>query len=155
MRLKKELDSVLKLQSTIDTTDDAITRLADRFSKSTLESLERTQERLKDKVQQLYESLNIEESFPELQNIDLDFVRLLVLARDLKINIRKRAIGSFFEWDRLDQAAGGRNQAIGAHSLYSFCLYSLTSYDRNQDSPKHSRRDCQTEAGPSQSHSKV
>lgn len=60
-------------------------------------------------MQQLYESLNIEESFPELQNIDLDFVRLLVLARDLKINIRKRAIGSFFEWDRLDQVAGGRN----------------------------------------------
>jgi hypothetical protein len=132
-----------------------ITRLANRFSKSTLESLLRTQERLKDKVQQLYESLNIEESFPELHNIDLDFVRLLLLARDLKINIRKRAIGSFFEWDRLDQAAGGRNQAIGSLSLCSFCLYSLTSYDRNQDSPEHSRRDCQMEAGPSQSHSKV
>ncbi|EDR03522.1 uncharacterized protein LACBIDRAFT_331574 [Laccaria bicolor S238N-H82] len=49
-RLKKELDSVLKLQSTIDTTDDVITCLADRFSKSTLESLARTQERLKDKA---------------------------------------------------------------------------------------------------------
>ena len=68
-------------------TDDAITCIADRFSKSTLENLERTQEQLKDKVQQLYESLNIEESFPKLQNIDLNFVRLLVLARNLKINI--------------------------------------------------------------------
>lgn len=116
-RLKKELDSVLKLQSTIDTTDDAISRLADRFSKSTLESLNRTQERLKEKVEHLYSSLNIPESFPELEDIDLEFVRLLVLARDLKINIRKRAIGSFFEWDRLDQAAGGRQQAIGSREF--------------------------------------
>lgn len=29
------------------------------------------------------------------------------------MNIRKRAIGSFFEWDRLDQAIGGQNQALG------------------------------------------
>ena len=123
-RLKKELDSVLKLQSTIDTTDDAICRLADRFSKSTLESLNRTQERLKEKVEQLYSSLNIPDSFPELENVDLEFVRLLVLARDLKINIRKRAIRSFFEWDRLDQAAGGRQQAIG---LLSHCSFGVIS----------------------------
>lgn len=120
-RLKKELDAVLKLQTTIDTTDDAISRLADRFSKSTLDSLARTQDRLKDKVEQLYASLNIQESFPELEDIDLDFIKLLVLARDLKINIRKRAIGSFFEWDRLDQAAGGRQHAIGL----SFCMLDL------------------------------
>jgi len=125
-RLKKELDSVLKLQSTIDTTDDAISCLADRFSKSSLESLNRTQERLKEKVELLYSSLNIPDSFPELENIDLEFVRLLVLARDLKINIRKRAIGSFFEWDRLDQAAGGRQQAIGSLS-FLLCLI-LSTY---------------------------
>ncbi|EDQ98442.1 uncharacterized protein LACBIDRAFT_335960 [Laccaria bicolor S238N-H82] len=68
---------------------------------------------LKEKVEQLYASLNIQDSFPELKDIDLDFVKLLVLARDLKINIRKQAIGSFFEWDRLDQAAGGCQHAIG------------------------------------------
>ena len=122
-RLKKELDAVLKLQTTIDTTDDTISRLADRFSKSTLNSLARTQERLKEKVEQLYASLNIQESFPELEDIDLDFIKLLVLARDLKINIRKRAIGSFFEWDRLDQAAGGRQHAIGLFSCFGSMFY--------------------------------
>ena len=66
-------------------------------------------------MEQLYASLNIQESFPELEDIDLDFIKLLVLARDLKINIRKWAIGSFFEWDRLDQAAGGRQHAIGLY----------------------------------------
>jgi hypothetical protein len=64
-------------------------------------------------VEALYASLNVHESFPELQGMDLEFVRTLLMARDLKINIRKRAIGSFFEWDRLDQAAGGRDQTIG------------------------------------------
>ncbi|EDR02582.1 uncharacterized protein LACBIDRAFT_308182 [Laccaria bicolor S238N-H82] len=75
--------------------------------------LARTQECLKEKVEQPYASLNIQDSFPELEDIDLDFVKLLVLACDLKINIRKQAIGSFFEWDRLDQATGGHQHAIG------------------------------------------
>ncbi|EDQ99767.1 uncharacterized protein LACBIDRAFT_315251 [Laccaria bicolor S238N-H82] len=98
--LKKELDAVLKLQTTIDTTNDC----------------------LKEKVEQPYASLNIQDSFPELEDIDLDFVKLLVLARDLKINIRKRAIGSFFEWDLLDQATGGRQHAIGSF----WCVVSNT-----------------------------
>ncbi|KAM6496640.1 hypothetical protein JOM56_007113, partial [Amanita muscaria] len=61
----------------------------------------------------LYASLNIPEQFPNVQGLDLEFLRTLMMARDLKINIRKRAIGSFFEWDRLDQAVGGRQQALG------------------------------------------
>ena len=43
----------------------------------------------------------------------IDFVKLLLLARDPKINIRKRAIGAFFEFDKLDQAVGGRHQVLG------------------------------------------
>ena len=122
-RLKKELDTVLALQADLDAVDVAIqsTRLA--LSKANFQStaaslniltgLEKGQERLKEKVETLYMSLNVHESFPELDGIDLEFVRTLLMARDLKINIRKRAIGSFFEWDKLDQAVGGRDAAIG------------------------------------------
>lgn len=78
-----------------------------------LESLERTHGRLLEKVESLYTSLNVTKLFPELHGIDLEFVRTLLMARDLKINIRKRAIGSFFEWERLDQAVGGRAQPLG------------------------------------------
>jgi hypothetical protein len=78
-----------------------------------IRSLERTSSKLTEKVENLYASLNIQDSFPELHGVDLEFVRILLLARDLKINIRKRAIGSFFEWERLDQAVGGRNQTLG------------------------------------------
>ena len=82
-------------------------------SKESLLELRETQEKLKDKVEELYASLNVHDAFPELVDVDLEFVRTLLMARDLKINIRKRAIGSFFEWDKLDQATKGRHQLLG------------------------------------------
>lgn len=121
VRLKKELDTVLGLQVDLDTTDRTIQAAKSAIKKQhisdhtieALASLERTHERLMNKVEALYSSLNIGEKFPELKDIDLDSVRTLLLARDLKINIRKRAIGSFFEWDKLDQAVGGSQKALG------------------------------------------
>lgn len=41
-------------------------------------------------------------------------MRTLLLARDLKINIRKRAVGRFFEWDKLDRAVGGKDKALAS-----------------------------------------
>lgn len=88
-----------------------------------LESLERGHDRLMEKVEILYSSLNIHDKFPELKGIDLDFVRILLMARDLKINIRKRAIASFFEWDKLDRAVGGAQQALGNMSSPLLLLF--------------------------------
>jgi len=120
-RLRRELDTVLNLQGDLENIDRAIKAIRANIvsnagspdSFAMLKSLDRTYERLKDKVEGLYTSLNVQESFPELRGIDLQFVRTLIMARDLKISIRKRAIGSFFEWERLDQAVAGRNQALG------------------------------------------
>jgi hypothetical protein len=55
-----------------------------------LESLQRGHDRLMDKVETLFSWLNIQDRFPELDGVNL------------KMNIRKRAIASFFEWDKLD-----------------------------------------------------
>ncbi|KAG1775772.1 hypothetical protein EV702DRAFT_1198975 [Suillus placidus] len=120
-RLKKELDIVLALQSDLDASDRALqaTRAvvekgsATKETLDALDSLERSHDRLMNKVEVLYSSLNVHDRFPELQGVDLDFVQTLLMARDLKIDIRKRAIGSFFEWDKLDHAVGGANQALG------------------------------------------
>ncbi|KAG1836304.1 hypothetical protein F4604DRAFT_1886125 [Suillus subluteus] len=120
-RLKKELDVVLALQADLDALDRALqlTRTVVEKGSATeetldaLESLERSHDRLMNKVEALYSSLNVHDRFPELQGVDLNFVRTLLMVRDLKINIRKRAIGSFFEWDKLDRAVGGANQALG------------------------------------------
>ena len=78
-----------------------------------LDSLRKTHERAISKVEELYVSLNVTDALPEVKGLSLEFMRTLLMARDLKINIRKRAIGTFFEWDRLDRAAGGRDQPLG------------------------------------------
>ena len=65
------------------------------------------------KAKALYSSLNVHEQFLELTNVSLDFVQILLMAWDLKINIRKRAVGSFFEWDKLDCAVGGKDKPLG------------------------------------------
>ena len=127
MCLKKELDTVLALQVDIDITDHAIHAARVAIQKgvlsedtmAALDSLKQSHDHLLTKVDALYASLNVGEKFPELTGIQLDFVWILLLARDLKINIRKCAIGSFFEWDKLDRAVGGAHQALGMYCRYS------------------------------------
>ncbi|KAI9573733.1 hypothetical protein HD554DRAFT_2058285, partial [Boletus coccyginus] len=109
-RLKKELDAVLALQADIEMTDCAIHSARVAIQKgvlsedtaSALDSLEQSHDHLLMKVDALYASLNVGEKFPKLAGIQLDF-----------INIRKCAIGSFFKWDKLNQAIGGAQQALG------------------------------------------
>ena len=66
-----------------------------------------------ERVEKLYSTLNVDTMFPDLEGLPVEFIQVLLAARDLKINVRKRAIANFLEWDRLDQAAGGRNIALG------------------------------------------
>ncbi|KAJ7575197.1 hypothetical protein C8J56DRAFT_1120069 [Mycena floridula] len=76
-------------------------------------SLKACQDTFKEQVSSLYDSLNLTDEFDELAGINLDFAKILVSLRDLKVTIRKRAIASFFEWERLNQSVGGRHQTIG------------------------------------------
>ncbi|KAJ7490764.1 hypothetical protein FB451DRAFT_1124335 [Mycena latifolia] len=120
-RLRRELDKVLALQTQIDTVEKSISDVKQTItgpdvsadSVALLRSLEKTHDTLSKQAEALYASLNIQDSFPELQNLPLEFVRTLLLMRDLKINIRKRAVGSFYEWENLDRAVGGRRESLG------------------------------------------
>jgi hypothetical protein len=118
-RLKQELDTILTLQAEIESINKTIQSTKTTFAKTIpdasriVHDLEMVHNNLTTKVEDLYASLNIQESFDDLDGIDLSFVHTMLLARDLKINIRKRAIGSFFEWDKLNRAVGGRQQALG------------------------------------------
>ena len=88
---------MLALQADVDLTEKAIQTTKGVIEKesasddtlSALTSLERTHSHLIAKVEVLYVSLNVQMKFPELDGISLDFVRTLLLACDLKINIRK------------------------------------------------------------------
>jgi hypothetical protein len=129
--LKKELDKVLPLQGDVDTIKSALnsTRTTVAQGKapvaalSTLSSLERTHTRLLKNIENLYSSLNVHDSFPELNGLSLDFVQTLFMARDLKINIQKWVIASFFKREKLDRAVGGKQTPLGTNP---------TSYHRLQ-----------------------
>ena len=122
-QLKKELDMVLTLQAEVDMVEKGIQTAKTTIVKSEcsqeslllIQGLERTHERLQEKIEKLYASLNVHDSFPELRGINLEFVRTLLMARDLKMNIRKRAISSFFEWEKLDRAVGGHHEPLGQY----------------------------------------
>ncbi|KAF8124776.1 hypothetical protein EV363DRAFT_1177524 [Boletus edulis] len=120
-RLKKQLDMVISLQSELDAASKVLETARSTIEKDkhcsqaldVLSELEDAKDNLMSKVDGLYTSLNVQDTFPELKEVSFDFVRILLLACDLKINIRKRAIGSFFEWDRLDRAVGGSQKPLG------------------------------------------
>ncbi|KAF7338826.1 hypothetical protein MSAN_02205300 [Mycena sanguinolenta] len=109
-RLKRELDKVLGLQVQINAVEKSIAEAkqsitsgdASQETLALLRRLEVTHTTLSTQAEALYASLNIQDNFPELQDLPLEFVRTLLMMRDLKINIRKRAIGSFYEWETLD-----------------------------------------------------
>lgn len=94
---KKELDAVLTLQSDLDACEKSLESARLTLSKSTstprslrsLASLQNDQAQLKLDIEDLYTSLSVQESFPELHGVDLEFVRILIIACDLKINVRK------------------------------------------------------------------
>lgn len=143
VRLRRELDKVFVLQTQIDSVEQSIQDAKKSISSSTaapesivlLRRLEQTHGLLCTQVEDLYASLNIHEAFPELQDLPLDFVRTLLLMRDLKINIRKRAEGSFSEWDNLDRAVGGRRESLG-----QFCTVlqkNTQSFSRDKDASGH------------------
>ncbi|KAJ7597943.1 hypothetical protein C8J56DRAFT_1042113 [Mycena floridula] len=120
-RLKKQLQQVLSLQADIATIESSIKAVRTALNQSPgsadslarLRILEATHARLRAEADQLYASLNVAETYPELEGIDVAFVQVLLLACDLKMSLRKVIVGSFNEVDRLDQAVGGGNAALG------------------------------------------
>ncbi|EMD38084.1 hypothetical protein CERSUDRAFT_48992 [Gelatoporia subvermispora B] len=111
-RLKKQVDVVISLQAEVERVSVALqaarTQLqgassSGKQSINVLSKLEKTSNRLSQRVDHLYSSLNIAEMFPELEGLDVEFVRMLILARDIKINIRKRVTSQLLEYDRLDR----------------------------------------------------
>jgi hypothetical protein len=123
-RLKRELDKVLALQVQIDAVETSIlevkTTIAGDDSAAApthdiLCCLQATHQALSDQAESLYASLNISGAFPELNSLLLEFVQTLLMMCDLKMNIRKRAVGSFQEWEMLDHAISGRREPLGMY----------------------------------------
>jgi hypothetical protein len=109
------LDKVLALQVQIDAVETSIAGddSATAQTHNIFRRLQATHLSLSNQAEALYASLNISNAFPELNGLPLEFVRTLLIMRDLKMNIRKRAVGSFQEWEMLDRAVSGRREPLG------------------------------------------
>ena len=121
-KLKKELNTMLILQADLDNSNRVLQLAQATIKKgnaspgimNVLESLEHGHRRLMTKAEALYSSLNMHDQFPELKNISLNFVQILLMAWDLRINICNRAVGTFFEWDKLNCAISRKDKPLGA-----------------------------------------
>ena len=119
--LNKELNMVLTLQGDINTIEKNLQNTrrtisqgsAPKDSIATVSAMEQTQQQLQEELERLYTSLNVHNSYPELQGMSLEFVRTLLLACNLKINIHKCTIASFFEWDKLHSMMRGKSNPLG------------------------------------------
>ena len=116
---------MLGLQSDIDTIEATLTSMHSTVSNckippealQAIESLKWNHACLFQNVEVLYTSLNIGDTFPELKRLSLDFVCTLLLVQDLKINIHKRAIANFLEFNKLDRAVGGKQNPLGEYNV--------------------------------------
>ncbi|KAJ6531047.1 hypothetical protein B0H19DRAFT_1082031 [Mycena capillaripes] len=129
VRLRRELDKVFALQTQIEAVEQSIHKAKKSLTTSTaspdsiklLRRLEETHGLLCAQAEELYASLNIHEAFPKPNDLPLEFVRMLLIMRDLKINIWKRAEGSFSEWDNLDRAVGGKRESLAITKFNAYC----------------------------------
>ncbi|KAJ7923347.1 hypothetical protein B0H13DRAFT_1602762, partial [Mycena leptocephala] len=120
-RLRRELDKVLALQTQIDGVEKAIHDAKQEITGSDvppntvslIRRLEATHDKLSQEAEDLYASLNISGSFPELADLPRAFAHTLLIVHDLKIVIRRRAIASFREWEEPDRAVAGRREPLG------------------------------------------
>ena len=116
---------MLGLQSDINTVKATLTSVCSMVSNCkippealrAIESLKQNHAHLLQNVEVLYTSLNIGDTFPDLKGLSLDFVCTLLLVQDLKINIHKRAIANFLEFDKLDRAVRGKQNPLGEYNV--------------------------------------
>ncbi|KAJ6542921.1 hypothetical protein B0H19DRAFT_1076947 [Mycena capillaripes] len=119
-RLRRQLDKVVTLQTQIDGVEKAIIDAKQTIAVSgappdavsLLCLLEATHKMLNQQAEELYASLNIGGSFPELADLPRPFVHTLLLLNDLKTVIQRRVIASFQEWEALDRAVAGRREPL-------------------------------------------
>jgi hypothetical protein len=123
--LKKDLNKLIDIQQKVEiltnTINSAMNSLGIRQGRSSenavvFAEIDSHKSKLMETCEKLYTSLNIPGDFNNNQGISIDYLQTLVLARDLKINIRERCIAGFYELEKLNQAVRGKQNALGAYT---------------------------------------
>lgn len=151
-RLKKQLQTVLSLQEVIEQLNSQIEETSklvqmfpvDQSTKNLLKTLCERHAGLVEAAEGLYSSLNVPDQFPNLEGVPFQFIHTLLMARDLKIVLRQRLVGRYFEISRIDQSTGGADAVLGMLNGLLIYLQGLPSVIRNKASPGSSSECSQT-----------
>jgi hypothetical protein len=88
-------------------------RLVTDAARKYLEDVEQGHADMEKKLDELYSLLEIHIQIPTTLGISFEFMKTLMAAHTLKLGIRKKAINTFLEMERLDQAVKGKHQPLG------------------------------------------
>jgi hypothetical protein len=119
--LEKRLNQLSSLQADLCKCNDEFERIIKTFTKEDdteenrgyISQLETFKKDFQTHVDDLYVSLGILNAYPALKDVDAEFVKVLLLCRDAKIELRRVASCYLSEQNSLDDASGGVNNPIG------------------------------------------
>ncbi|RXW16674.1 hypothetical protein EST38_g9188 [Candolleomyces aberdarensis] len=150
-RLKKDLDKILEIQTEIQDLENTIQKSSSLVKsgvlpaacRSSIQDLQRLCTDIQAKAQQMYTALNVSHEFPTIQGIELEFIRKIFLLRELKFQVQRRATSAFWEFDKLDRAAGGKDVPHGTkmHQTIRATMSKKTAALTN--AVEHYNRDCE------------
>ncbi|KAJ8515558.1 hypothetical protein ONZ45_g7029 [Pleurotus djamor] len=120
-RLKRGIDAVLKLQADLETLRNGVGNTVNLLkklgqpqkAKRQVPDIDSLCEKIEAQIEEIYVAMNLPEVLPTMTDVPFPIVKQLLTIREIKNGIRERAISTFFEWERLDQAVGGRGEALG------------------------------------------
>ncbi|KAJ2914823.1 hypothetical protein MD484_g5591, partial [Candolleomyces efflorescens] len=149
-RLKKDLDKILQIQGEVQDLEQTIQKTASLVKsgslpatcRSSLQDLQTMCTKIQEKAQQMYSALNVSNDFPSIVGVDLEFVRKLFLLRELKFQVQRRATSAFWEFDKLDQAAGGKEVPHGTKMHQTIRASMSKKTAALTSAVEHYNRDC-------------
>lgn len=107
-------DQISVIEENIKTTEEALPpRARAPQARERLKELKSTHRALVDEAEALFDALDVGGTLPSIGQHGRAFVRELVLTQHSLIRLRAKAVAQLMEYDKLDQAVGGRNVALG------------------------------------------
>ena len=79
-----------------------------------IERVQILQQETRQSLNTIYLDYHLEDVNDAVRNLPKPLLLQLFLAQDLRRAIREKACESFFEWDAIDQAVGGKDVPLGS-----------------------------------------
>lgn len=136
MELQERLDAVEKQ---IQSCKHAIAAGHDADIELTLTILTNMHAEFTAKVDDLYAKVELLQDLPEIRGHSVQFLHTLLQAHEAKRVCRARIIGRFSEWERLDAAVGGKEEAMGKFfpsPLRCLCVAGTSLHQRTRTALK-------------------